>query len=115
MVFMRLPNVISHDAARQQQARAVRKPDAIMKSINTLFVLPLMMGLGLFTFEFGSRAFEKYGLLECCLALAGLLLIALIACTLLNLAVFAPVYWFLGRMQSKSAKTGSTQTTRLGF
>jgi hypothetical protein len=83
-----------------------------MKSINMLFGLPVMMGLGLFVFVFGSSAFEKYSLWQCCLAFAGFIWIALIAGTLLNLAVFAPIYWFLGRMLPKCAKTGSTPKTR---
>jgi hypothetical protein len=86
-----------------------------MKVISTFLTAPLIMGLGVFVSVLTSAKLEGYIFFQWCLALLGILLIALILGTILNLTIFAPVYWFLGRQQSKRMKTSTKHTTRPGL
>jgi uncharacterized integral membrane protein len=75
-----------------------------MKTISTLFVAPLMMGLAIAVFALTSIDHEDYGLLQWCLAIPAVLLAGLIVGAILNFAIFAPVYWFLGRLHLKKTQ-----------
>jgi hypothetical protein len=44
---------------------------------------------------------EDFGIFRWCLAIVAVLLIGVVVASLLNFAVFAPVYWLLGRRQPK--------------
>lgn len=76
-----------------------------MKTISTLFIAPLVMGLGIAVFALSSIGHEDYGVLQWSLAIVGVLVGGLIVGAILNFAMFAPVYWFLGRLHSKKIQT----------
>jgi len=76
-----------------------------MKTISTLFITPLMMGLAIAAYVLSSNGYEGYSVLQWCLAIVAVLLVGLIIGSSLNLAVFAPIYWILGRLQSKKNQT----------
>ena len=76
-----------------------------MKTISTLFIAPLAMALAIAVFALTSIDHEDYGVLQWCLAILAVLLVGLIVGAILNFAIFAPVYWFLGRLHSKKTQT----------
>ncbi len=59
------------------------------------------MGLAIAVLALSSIGYEDYGVLQWCLAILEVLLVGLIVGAILNFAIFAPVYWFLGRLHSK--------------
>ena len=63
------------------------------------------MGLAIAVFALTSIGHEDYGFLQWCLAIVAVLLVGLIVGAILNFAIFAPVYWFLGRLHSKKTQT----------
>jgi uncharacterized BrkB/YihY/UPF0761 family membrane protein len=75
-----------------------------MKTMGTVLIAPLIMALGMVVSVLINIDHAGYGVLQWCLAIVGVLLVGLIVCTCLNVAIFAPVYWFLGRLQSKKTK-----------
>ena len=76
-----------------------------MKTISTIFIAPLVMGLAVAIFALSSTEHEDYGLLQWSLAILAVLLVGLFVGSILNFAIFAPVYWFLGRLHSKRSQT----------
>ena len=76
-----------------------------MKTFSTLFIAPLVMGLAIAVLALSSIGYEDYGVLKRCLAILEVLLVGLIVGAILNFAIFAPVYWFLGRLHSKKTQT----------
>ena len=78
-----------------------------MKPMGILLTTPLIMGLAIFVFVLPNTHPEGYNVFQWCLALAGIVPGGLILGALLNFALFAPIYWFLGRLQSRKmdAKT----------
>ncbi len=76
-----------------------------MKSTRTLFLAPLVVGLGAAVFGLSSLGYEQFSVWEWCLAVVAVLLAGLTLGAVLTLAVFAPVYWLLGRLHSKKSQT----------
>jgi hypothetical protein len=76
-----------------------------MKILGTLFLAPLFIGLGLAVLALTSLGHEGFGILKWSLALLAVLLAGVMIGALLNFAVFAPVYWLLGRRHSKKIET----------
>jgi hypothetical protein len=76
-----------------------------LKTIRTLFIAPLAMGLAIAVFALTGIGHEDYGVLQWSLAILAVLLVGLFVGGILNLAIFAPVYWFLGRLHSKRTQT----------
>jgi len=77
-----------------------------MKVISTFSSVPLIIGLSILAAVLNSSNLNGYSVFECRIAFVGVLAAALIAGTLLNFAMFAPVYWLLGRLQPKAIKPG---------
>jgi hypothetical protein len=75
-----------------------------LKTISTFFIAPLMVGLVVAGSALGGFGLEGYGPSQWCLAIPLALLGGLIIGALLNFAIFAPVYWFLGRLNSRKTK-----------
>jgi hypothetical protein len=75
-----------------------------MRRITTLFLPPLVIGVGAATFGLSSINHEGFGVWHWCLAVLAVLVIGVVMGALLNLAVFAPVYWLLGRLQFKKSE-----------
>jgi uncharacterized BrkB/YihY/UPF0761 family membrane protein len=75
-----------------------------MKTLGTLFLAPLLIGLALAVLGLTSLGHEGFGILQWSLALLAVLLAGVMIGALLNFAVFAPVYWLLGRRHSKKIK-----------
>lgn len=46
-----------------------------------------------------------FGVLQWSLAVVAVLLVGWVFAMLLNIAIFTPIYWLLGRLQSKKDKT----------
>jgi hypothetical protein len=72
-----------------------------MKRTTTLFLPPLVIGVAVAVFGLSSIGHERFSVWQWCLAVLAILVIGLQVGALLNLAVFAPVYWLLGRLRSK--------------
>jgi ABC-type sugar transport system permease subunit len=76
-----------------------------LKTISTLFIAPLVMGVAIAVLALTSIGHEDYGVLQWSLAILAALLAGLIVGAILNFAIFAPVYWLLGRLHSKKTQT----------
>jgi uncharacterized BrkB/YihY/UPF0761 family membrane protein len=76
-----------------------------MKSIATPFIVVLTIGVLLVVSTLMNSGHEEFGVLQWCLVILAVFLIGWIIAMLLNVAIFAPVYWLLGRLQSKKGKT----------
>ena len=76
-----------------------------MKTRGTIFLAPLIFGMGLAAAGLSNLGSEGFGILQWCLAILAVLLIGVIIGCLLNFTVFAPVYWLLGRRQPKKIET----------
>ena len=76
-----------------------------MKSIVTPFIAILTIGVLLAVSTLINSGHEAFGLLQWCLVILAVLSVGWIIATLLNVAIFAPVFWLLGRLQSKKSKT----------
>jgi hypothetical protein len=48
---------------------------------------------------------EGFGILRWCLVILAVFLVGWIIAMLLNIAIFAPIYWLFGWLQSKEGKT----------
>ena len=79
-----------------------------MKRTTTFFLGPLVMGLFGAVFGLSSLGYEKFNVWQWCLAVGAVLLAGLTLGAVLNFAVFAPVYWLLGRLHSKRPETQTT-------
>jgi riboflavin transporter FmnP len=76
-----------------------------MKSLNTIFLTPLAIGVTIAVFGVARLWHNGFGIFHCAVAVVAGLSVVVIIGTLLNLAVFAPIYWLLGRLHSKKIKT----------
>ncbi len=76
-----------------------------MKSIVTPFIAVLTIGVLLVVSTLMNSGHEDFGVLQWCLVILAVFLVGWIIAMLLNVAIFAPVYWLLGRLQSKKSKT----------
>jgi uncharacterized BrkB/YihY/UPF0761 family membrane protein len=75
-----------------------------MKTIGTFLFAPLIVGLGMAIFVLTGIDHESYNFLQWRLAIVAVLLVGLIVGALVNFAMFAPVYWFLGRLHLKKTQ-----------
>ena len=75
-----------------------------MKRMTTLFLTPLVIGVAAAVFGLSSIGHEGFGVWQWCLAVVAVFLTGLLLGALLNFAVFAPVYWLLGRLYSKRSE-----------
>ena len=88
---------------RREQIEHHRQP-VHMKTVVTPLIALLLIGA---VVAFGVRASNghgDFGILEWCLVVFALLFAVWIIAILLNVAIFAPVYRVLGRLQSKTGK-----------
>lgn len=72
-----------------------------MKTLGTVFVAPLGIGLLIVVIGLVKLGERGFGILQSSLVVLAVLLAGLMIGALLNFAVFAPVYWLLGRRLSK--------------
>jgi hypothetical protein len=75
-----------------------------LKTINTFFIAPLIMGLAVAGSALGGFGLDGHSVCGWCLAIVAVLAGGLILGAVLNFAIFAPVYWFLGRLASKKTR-----------
>ena len=76
-----------------------------MKTTRTLFLAPLTVGMAVAVIGLDRIGDEGLSSWQWCLAFVAVLLAGLLAGALLNFAVFAPVYWLLGRLYSRRSQT----------
>jgi uncharacterized BrkB/YihY/UPF0761 family membrane protein len=76
-----------------------------MKSIVTPFTSALIIGVLVVFATLTNTGHEHLGVLHWCLVILAALLVGWMIAMLLNVAIFAPVYWLLGRLQSRKSKT----------
>ena len=76
-----------------------------MKSIVTPFTSALIIGVLVVFATLTNPGHGDFGVLQWCLVILAALLVGWIIAMLLNVAIFAPVYWLLGWLQSKKGKT----------
>jgi len=79
-----------------------------MKRTTTLMMAPVIVGVAIAISVLSSFGHEGFGFWQWCLGVFAALLIVLIIGALLNFAVFAPVYWLLGRLHSKRRRTDTS-------
>ncbi len=72
-----------------------------MKSVVTPLISLLMIGALIAVSMLGSIGHKDFGILGWCLIILAVLLAAWLIATLLNIAIFFPVYRLLGRWQSR--------------
>jgi hypothetical protein len=77
-----------------------------MKRTTTIFPPLLLVAMAVAVFVLGSIGREGFGVWQWGLVLMAVLLSALLVGASLNFAVFAPVYWLIGRLHSKRCDTG---------
>jgi hypothetical protein len=75
----------------------------------TLFILPLILGVGIAILGLGSIRWETLSIWKRCLIVPAVLALGLVIGALLSFAVFAPVYWLLGRLGLRRSQAGSNQ------
>jgi len=69
---------------------------------------PVIVGVAIAISVLSSFGHEGFGFWQWCLGVFAALLIVLVIGALLNFAVFAPVYWLLGRLHSKRRRTDTS-------
>ena len=79
-----------------------------MKRTTTLMMAPVIVGVAIAISVLSSFGHEGFGFWQWCLGVFAALLIVLVIGALLNFAIFAPVYWLLGRLHSKRRSTDTT-------
>ncbi len=79
-----------------------------MKRTTTLMMAPVIVGVAIAISVLSSFGHEGFGFWQWCLGVFAALLIVLIIGALLNFAIFAPVYWLLGRLHSKRRMTDTS-------
>jgi hypothetical protein len=85
-----------------------------MKRFTTLFISPLILGAAIVLFGLRSIRWEALSIWRWCLIIAGVLVLGLVIGTLLNLAVFAPVYWLLGRLHLRRSQVETNHEHKTG-
>jgi riboflavin transporter FmnP len=76
-----------------------------MRSIVTPFTSALIIGVFIVFATLINTSHEDFGILTWCLVILAALLVGWIIAMLLNVAIFVPVYWLLGWLQSKKSQT----------
>ena len=79
-----------------------------MKRTTTLMMAPVIVGVAIAISVLSSFGHEGFGFWQWCLGVFAALLIVLIIGALLDFAIFAPVYWLLGRLHSKRRRTDTS-------
>ena len=70
-----------------------------------VFLAPMVViVLSVLVFGLSSLSDDRFNALEWVAAVCGALAVAWIVAMLLNVALFAPVFWLLGKWQSKKGK-----------
>jgi len=77
----------------------------MMKTMGTVIIAPVIMALGLVILILGRIGVGDFSVSQWCLAIAAVLAAVLIIGTLLNFTIFAPIYWFFGRLRSNKSTT----------
>lgn len=78
-----------------------------MKGSSILFSTPLVFGLAAGVFGLEALGNDRFGAWEWCLAIVLVPLAGLIVGSVLNFAIFTPVYWLLGRLHSRRLESKS--------
>ena len=81
-----------------------------MKSCAIIFLPGFIFGLAVATYAIKIVAPDDIGILGWTLLVTGSLVLTWLIATAFNLAIFAPVYWLLGR---SAARKQLTEKTRL--
>jgi hypothetical protein len=76
--------------------------------LTTLFIPPLAMAVMLAVLALSGIGDENVRAWHWCLAGVVVLLVGGIVAALLNVAVFAPVYWLLGRLHGRKTENRTT-------
>jgi hypothetical protein len=79
-----------------------------MKRTTTIFLPLLLVALAVGVFVLSSIGHEGFGVWQWGFVVLAVLLSALLVGALLNFAVFAPVYWLLGRLHFRRPERGTT-------
>jgi len=72
-----------------------------MKTVVTPLISLAVIATLVASFAFINNNHGTFGILGWCLLILAVLLATWLIAMLLNVAIFAPVYWLLGRLQSK--------------
>ena len=79
-----------------------------MKSTNTMFLPLLLVAMAVGVFVLSSIGHDGFSVRQWGFVALAALLTALLVGTLLNFAVFAPVYWLLGRLHFRRSESGTS-------
>jgi protein-S-isoprenylcysteine O-methyltransferase Ste14 len=77
-----------------------------MKALGTVFLAPLVIGLGAVVFGLSQLGLHDFSI-NAGLVVLAVLLAGVIIAALLNFAVFGPVYWLWDRIRAKKTQTGT--------
>ena len=78
-----------------------------VKKSAVIFTPILVIGLAIAFFALSRVDYEKFGILQWIVAISVGFVIVWIIATLLNIALFAPVFWLLGKLHSKKIEKKS--------
>jgi hypothetical protein len=78
-----------------------------MKRMTTLFLPPLLLCVAIEVVGLSSVGHEGFSVWQWGFVALAVLLSGLLVGALLNLAVFAPVYWLLGRLHIRRSENGT--------
>ncbi len=81
-----------------------------MKRLVTFTLMPLIGGIMVMFVVFGSSVDEPPRPWLWCLMVPVALAVVLLVASLLNLSIFGPVYWLLGRRNSKNQQNSNDKT-----
>ena len=76
-----------------------------MNKLSNIFTGPLVLGIVIAFAALSSIDHTKFGLWQWCVAVGVVLLIGFVLGALFNFAVFAPIYWLLGKLHSRRPVT----------
>ena len=79
-----------------------------MKRTTTIFLPLLLVAMAVGVFVFSSIGHDGFTVWQWGFVVLAVLLSAFLVGALLNFAVFAPVYWLLGRLHFKRSERGRT-------
>ena len=78
-----------------------------MKKITNIFSAPFVFGVVVAIAALSSIDHAKFGVWQWCIAVLVVLVLSLVLGAIFSFAVFAPVYWLLGKLHSKRAASKS--------
>ena len=79
-----------------------------MKRTTTIFLPLLLVAIAVGVFVLSSIGHEGFCVWQWGFVVLAVLLSALLVGALLNFAVFAPVYWLLGRLHFRRSESGTS-------